>query len=128
MLLRQFTTRILKPADLPPTSPAMRVVGVFNPGAETFGNGVALIARVVEQVVEERAGYLSSPRYDDTGLAVDWLVEERCDCSDPRLYVDRGDASVRLRFVSHLRVFISADGRTIDHSAPAVTILPEGPY
>lgn len=128
MLLRQFTARILKPADLSPTNPVMRVVGVFNPGAESFGDGVALVARVVEQVVEERAGYLSSPRYDDAGLTVDWLKQEDCDCSDPRVYVSRADASVRLRFVSHLRVFISKDGRSVAPDTPAVTILPEGPY
>lgn len=128
MLLRQFTTRMLKPTDLSPSQAALDVVGVFNPGAEIFGDGVAIVARVAEQVTEQRDGFFPSPRYHKGSLEVDWLDAAGCDCSDPRVYVIKKDGTVRLRFVSHLRVYLSKDGRQVDPAAPVATILPEGPY
>ncbi|MEM1354158.1 MAG: glycoside hydrolase family 130 protein [Planctomycetota bacterium] len=128
MLQRLFTTRLLKPGDLPPSDQAMRVVGVCNPAAQTFGDGVALVARVVEQPVEQRPGQFPSPRYADGSLVTDWLDAEDCDSSDPRLYVGRRSGVVRLRFVSHLRVFLSEDGTAIDEATPAAMLIPQGPY
>lgn len=128
MLLRQFTHCILRPSDLESASELTQVVGTFNPGAESFGQGVAVVARVAEEAVEKRSGRFSSPRYEGEELRVDWLDQDDCDCSDPRIYVMKTDGTVRLRFVSHLRVYFSEDGRTIDAKNPLATILPEGEY
>ena len=129
MIPRLFTHKMLSPGDLEPSDPRMRVVGVFNPGVAEVGGRTAVLARVVEQPVEERAGYLPSPRYGPDGLQVDWLDLQDCDTSDPRTLVSKSTGLVRLRFVSHLRLFWSDDGRAINTPvAEALRLMPEGAY
>ena len=129
-LARLFTRCMLTPKDLRPSDPAVRVVGVLNPGVSEVGGRTAILARVVEQPLEQRSGMLPSPRYgDNQRLVIDWLAAEDCDLSDPRLYVSKKTGLVRLRFVSHLRLFWSDDGQTICKDDPGqVTILPEDGY
>ncbi len=127
MLRRLFTHQMLRPADLPATSPAMRVIGAFNPGVAQCGEETALLVRVVEQPGETRAGFLPSPRVAEDGqIVTDWLPETEQDLSDPRVMIHRTTGRLRLRFISHLRVAFSRDGRTFDRLGPA--ILPQGPY
>jgi predicted GH43/DUF377 family glycosyl hydrolase len=129
MLERQFTQCMLRPSDLQPSQDNLEVVGVFNPGAVEFDGGVLLLARVVEQATEQRDGQVASPRYEDGGVVIDWLDEDKIDPSDPRLYQSNCGGLTRLRFISHLRVFHSHDGKTIDlSSGQGQIILPETEY
>lgn len=128
MLERRFTHQMLKPADLAALRPNTRVVGAFNPGAATFGDGVVLLVRVVEEIAETRDGYLASPRIDENReLVTDWIEADTCDLSDPRLYVRKGDGRTRLRFISHIKVVFSTDGKTADNFDERV-ISPKGEY
>lgn len=128
MLERLKTHCMMTPADVKPRDPRLKVVGTFNPGVVTLGDRVAVVVRVVEEVLQKREGYVSSPRVDaqDGSLRIDWLVAEQQDQSDPRVYVDRSTGVMRLRFISHLRVFFSGDGYRIDQAGPVLE--PEGAY
>ncbi|MEM6750160.1 MAG: hypothetical protein AAF612_06790 [Planctomycetota bacterium] len=133
MLQRQFTERLLGPEQLEPSDPRLEVVGAFNPGAVEFGGGVALLVRVVERPVEQGDGYVPSPRYSGDGqLEIDWLPEDDVDAlSDPRVYTVKSTGRLRLRFVSHLRVFFSPDGRSLDledASQVGPQLMPTGAY
>ncbi len=127
MLDRLFTQCMIRPGDIPPSSDTMRVVGTFNPGAAAFGDGVALLVRVVEQPVETRPGHIASPRFDpDQGVVIDWLKESEYHCQDPRQVTHKKTGEARLRFLSYLKVIHSADGRTPDCFTGPV-IAPHGP-
>jgi beta-1,2-mannobiose phosphorylase / 1,2-beta-oligomannan phosphorylase len=127
MIDRLFTHRMIRPADIPPSSDTMRVVGTFNPGAAAFGDGVVLLVRVVEQPIETRKGFVASPRIDpDQGVVIDWLDENDYHTQDPRQIWHRKTGESRLRFLSYLKVVHSTDGRTPDNFAGPV-IAPQGP-
>lgn len=125
MIPRLFTHKLLSPSDLEPSDPRMRVVGVFNPGVVEVEGRTAILARVVEQPIEIRDGFLPSPHYSNGELIIDWLDWQGADLSDPRTIVSKSGI-VRLRFVSHLRLFWSEDGK----SAPceSLRVLPTEPY
>lgn len=128
MIPRQFTHCMLRPSDIPATTQDYKVVGVFNPGVVKIDGQVVLIVRVVEQPIETRENYLASPRlYPDKGMAIDWLDPAHIDTRDPRIYLHRTTGLQRLRFISHLRVYRSRDGKTIDNREPQI-IMPSGPY
>jgi predicted GH43/DUF377 family glycosyl hydrolase len=127
MLDRLFTHCMIRPADIPPSSDTMRVVGTFNPGVAAFGDGVVLLVRVVEQPVESRPGYVASPRVDhDQGVVIDWLDENDYHTEDPRTVTHKQTGESRLRFLSYLKVIHSADSRTADNFTGPV-IAPQGP-
>ncbi|NBC10820.1 MAG: hypothetical protein GVY24_03675 [Planctomycetes bacterium] len=129
MLERQFTEKVLSPADLKPSQPGLKVIGVFNPGVVRLKQTTYIIARVVEQPTETREDCFPSPRMIDGELTLDWLGCEETDAaSDPRTYTSRIDGSLRLRFISHLRVFTSKDGIHIDNPDDAQQIMPRGEY
>lgn len=128
MLKRQFTNCMIRPGDISPSNDSMHVVGVLNPGAAAFGEGVVLLARVVEQPVETRAGYIASPRVDpEQGVVVDWLKESEYHTADPRVVKHKQTGTMRLRFLSYLKVIHSADGKMADDFAGPV-VVPEGMY
>ncbi|MCC6680272.1 MAG: glycosylase [Phycisphaeraceae bacterium] len=123
MLDRLFSNCMLRPADLKPRYPGMKIIGTFNPGAIQLSDGsVALLVRVCEAPIEKRKGFHCSPRMDpQQGLVIDWLPEEEHDSSDPRVLRHRARGEHRLRFISYLRVFFSRDGKTIDnHNGPVI--------
>ncbi|MFI4861915.1 MAG: hypothetical protein ACIAXF_14685 [Phycisphaerales bacterium JB063] len=130
MIPRLYTHQLLSPSDVEPSDPRMRVAGVFNPGvvAVSEGGRHAVLARVVEQPVEQRDGFLPSPRYDEGELHLDWLALGDCDTRDPRTLASKTTGRVRLRFVSHLRLF------WVEHRGPgyatsaveALRIMPTG--
>lgn len=131
MTPRLFTHKLLSPGDLEPSDARMRVVGVFNPGVAEVGGRTAVLARVVEQPVEQRDGYFPSPRYEAATLHIDWLAYDDCDTADPRTLVSKATGLVRLRFVSHLRLFwMDATGDDSDAAfgREALRIMPQGPY
>ena len=116
MIDRLFTQCMLRPQDLAPSQEGFKVVGAFNPGVIQMGDQTMLLVRVVEQPVEQRDGYEPSPWFNiDTGeLEVDWLERSHLDLHDPRCYFFQDTGLLRLRFISHLRVLRSSDGKTID--------------
>ncbi len=128
MIDRQFTHCMIRPTDLTPSSEHMRVVGVLNPGAAAYGEGVMLMVRVVEEPTEQRKGCVASPRVcPDQGVAIDYLDETDYDTSDPRLVVHKETGSIRLRFLSYLKVVYSKDGRSTDGMTGQI-VWPQGPY
>jgi len=127
MIDRLYTRCLLSPSDVPASDDRLRVVGTFNPGVAETPGGVVLIVRVAEGVTERRDGQLAAPRYaTDGALVVDWLDAAAQDTSDPRFYVDRQSGRMRLRFVSHLRVY-RYDGESVN-AGEGVTLRPQGEY
>jgi beta-1,2-mannobiose phosphorylase / 1,2-beta-oligomannan phosphorylase len=128
MLKRQFTHCMIRPCDIAPSSDSMRVVGTFNPGAAAYGDGVVLLVRVVEQPIESRPGMIASPRMDPVqGVVIDWLNESEYDTRDPRIVRHKKTGTMRLLFLSYLKVVHSADGKTAD-SFDGPVVVPQGQY
>jgi len=112
MIRRLFNECLLRPRDIEPSHEAFEVVGVFNPGAVAFGAEVVVMVRVAERPRERREGFTGLPRHDPRrGLVIDWVRDGDLEILDPRVVRLRADGGVRLTFVSHLRMFRSADGR-----------------
>ena len=120
MIERRFHRCLLRPADLPPSQPDMRVVGVFNPAATATSDGVTLLIRVAETAREERPGRVALPRWDleTDRVTVDWLREEEVTFLDPRIVIVKATGLRRLTFISHLVVAHSRDGHALDSVAP----------
>jgi len=128
LIPRVFTQCLVRPGDLTPSAPHMKIVGTFNPAAIETDGGVALIVRVAEAPIERRAGFVASPRVAESGqIVVDWLAECDTDTSDPRELRHRPTNCARLRFISYLKVLHSRDGRSID-GLDGPVIWPEGEY
>ena len=115
-LERRFNTCLLKPSDVPPSRPDLEVIGVFNPGAVQTSDGVVLLVRVAEQAAEKRKGYTALPRWDveQNNYVIDWSRNDEHAPIDVRVVRRHRDGLVRLTFISHLRVFYSKDGRTLE--------------
>ena len=119
MLERCFTHRLLSPADLKPSRDGLEVIGVFNPAAVARDDGtIVLMARVAERPTDQRPGFHALPRWSFDGpepeLLVEYLPEDQDILVDPRKVVRAADQLMRLKFVSHIRVFtLSPDGRSV---------------
>jgi len=125
MLRRLRTTCVLRPENVPPSREDLEVVGVFNPGAVAFGDGVVLMVRVAERPREQRAGMTGLPRWDgESRVVVDWVPDEELAPLDPRVVERKADGLVRLTFTSHIRVLFSSDGRTI--ASEGAWFMPQG--
>jgi predicted GH43/DUF377 family glycosyl hydrolase len=75
---------------------------------------------VAEQPCERRAGYTGLPRWDSQrGPIVEWVKDDALEAIDPRMVRRKEDGLLRLTFLSHLRVFRSRDGRTVDSAEGA---------
>jgi predicted GH43/DUF377 family glycosyl hydrolase len=122
MIRRISTQLLLRPEDLPASRDDWEVIGTFNPGAVRHGADVVLLVRVAERPRERRPGWTALPRWSvDEGLVVDWTKDEELEYLDPRVVRRKADGLVRLTFVSHLRVAVSRDGKTIDRiGEPAI--------
>lgn len=101
---------ILKPADIRPSSPGMRVECLLNPGAFRFDNKTWLLLRVAERP-EQTPGRTSLPVLDTAGRVE--ILE--FDNSDPKLNRDdprviNYDGKDFLTTMSHLRLVSSRDG------------------
>jgi len=116
MLKRLYDTCLLRPADVPASDERLEVIGVFNPGVAEVDGEVVLLVRVAERPREQRPGKVALPRYTPEGaLIVDWHKEDEVEGRDPRFKTVRADGSIRLTFVSHLRVLRCGDGRRVRH-------------
>jgi predicted GH43/DUF377 family glycosyl hydrolase len=128
MVPRLRTQRLLTPEDVEPSHPDLEVIGVFNPGASDTPYGVALLVRVVEAPREDRPGYTGLPRREEDGnVVIDWVANEDLDREDPRVVVTRDRQLVRLTFTSHLRLFMSPDGLSVE-GGEKLRLLPENAY
>ncbi|MBN1917304.1 MAG: glycoside hydrolase family 130 protein [Verrucomicrobia bacterium] len=127
MLRRLRTTCVIGPSGLDPSRDGLQVVGVFNPGAAAFGDGVVLMVRVAERSKERRAGFTALPRWETgVGIVIDWVPDVELRPLDARVVERKADGLVRLTFTSHLRVLFSPDGRTIDSAG--AWFAPQGEY
>ena len=119
MIPRLFNRCLLRPADLAPSQDDLEVAGVFNPGATATPEGVILLVRVAESARERRAGFAGLPRWDIAAgrIVVDWMSEGDVTFLDPRVVKIKRTGLLRLTFTSHLRIFHSRDGRSIDAMA-----------
>jgi beta-1,2-mannobiose phosphorylase / 1,2-beta-oligomannan phosphorylase len=127
-LPRSFNACLLRPADLAPSQPDMKVIGVFNPGVIETDNGIVLMVRVAEQAAEEREGYTALPRWDlgSGRIVIDWEKNTQLTPVDIRVVRLKSTNRVRLNFTSHLRVMHSSDGRKIEKES--TWFKPENSY
>lgn len=122
---------IVTPADVPPSSPDLEVIGAFNAGAALVGDEIVLLLRVAERPISADSRRVGIPRVDlsETGghIEVEWVDRDvpELDLSDPRGILYKGRQY--LSSVSHLRVARSRDGFhfAID---PKPTVVPSTPY
>ncbi len=125
MIKRLYERLLLSPGDVPASRSDFEVIGVFNPGAARVGGEVVLLVRVAERPSETRTGVTGLPRWDcDLGLTVDWVADERLEFLDPRVVRLRDDGTLRLTFISHLRVVRCGDGRSV-REVTGVCLRPE---
>ena len=127
---RRILTRLLvKPSDVRPQFENFEVIGTFNPGAIEYGDGVALLIRVVERPIEQRAGFIALPYWDfrQAQISIDWRPLSEVDLLDPRVVRLKLSGHLRLTFVSWLLVAFSRDGLSIDRFGDC-PMLPETPY
>lgn len=128
MLERISEACLLAPEDVQPSTPELRVAGAFNPAAADTPQGVMLGVRIAEEAAEDRPGCVGLPRWDDdAGIVIDWISKEKLDLPDPRVAVEIGTWRLRLRFLSHIRIYCCPDGRSIDPE-PLACFYPEGPF
>jgi beta-1,2-mannobiose phosphorylase / 1,2-beta-oligomannan phosphorylase len=117
MLPPRILTRLLvQPADVRPQFAGFEVIGAFNPAAIEFGEGVALLIRVVERPIETRPGFIALPYWDyrQGAVAIDWRSLDDVELIDPRIVRLKENGHIRLTFISWLLPAFSRDGLTID--------------
>lgn len=101
---------ILRPKNLIPSTPGMRIECLLNPGAFRFQDRIYLLLRVAERS-EQKPGKTSFPVFQDAGsLRVMEFdnPDPKLDLSDPRVL--RYDGVQYLTTLSHLRLVESVDG------------------
>jgi predicted GH43/DUF377 family glycosyl hydrolase len=102
---------ILRPSDIVPSSAAMKIECLLNPGAFTFENKIWLLLRVAERP-EQSANQVSFPFYNEQGkieiLSFD-KGDPDLDFTDPRVIKYKGRDY--LTTLSHLRLVCSDDGK-----------------
>lgn len=139
MLNRQFTRRLLSPADVSPSHDELEVIGVFNPAAVALqghpdhaDGTIILMARVAERPTAQRDGFHVLPYWkhdndlEHAELHHEHLPAEQDILVDPRKVVRKHDQLMRLKFVSHIRTFtLTPDGQTVTGELPP--FLCQGP-
>lgn len=128
-LAQRFATNpILRPADIVPSAPGLRVECLLNPGAFRFRGRTGLLLRVAERPPQTDTA-VSTPVLDPTtpnGVRIVSVQRDDPDLrsTDPRLFTWKGVEY--LTTLSHLRLAWSDDGErfTVD---PAPTLIGTGP-
>jgi predicted GH43/DUF377 family glycosyl hydrolase len=129
-LPKRILTRLLvQPGDVRPQFDGFEVIGTFNPAAIAFGDGVALLIRVVEQPTETRDGFIALPYWDHQRgqIAIDWRSLDEVELVDPRIVRLKPSGHIRLTFISWLAVAFSQDGLKIDRFG-TTSMLPATRY
>ncbi len=127
MIKRISETLLLRPQDLKPLRDDFKVIGVFNPGAVKVNDEIVLLARVAETPRDHRPGCMALPRWQPNGtIEIDWASEDDLDRTDPRVVRRKSDNLLRLTSISHLRVFRSPDGGSMEW-IPGPVLVPASP-
>lgn len=129
MVRRDPARPLITPADIPPSSPDVEVIGAFNPGAVRVGPEIVLLIRVAERPICPDPDWVAFPavRRDGQGVEVRRVRRDDPDLNlaDPRFVFYRG--RMYLTSISHLRVARSTDGIHF-RVDPRPALVPEGPY
>lgn len=123
---RFYGNPILKPQDLRPSSPGLKIESLLNPGVFSFLEKTWLVVRVAERP-EQTAGKISWPVVsDEHGIRVMELDQSdpAVDLSDPR--VIRYGGQDYLTTLSHLRILCSDDGVHFREPEWPAVIAPQG--
>lgn len=116
---------LLRPEDVAPSIPGLKVECLLNPGVFQWENQTWLLIRVAERPVQQ-PGRVSFPVIEkgETKILEFDANDPDLDTSDPREFRYRGKGF--LSTLSHLRLFNSEDGI---HFEPAELpfLMPEGP-
>jgi len=119
---------LLKPSDIRPSMPGMRIVCLLNPGVFTFQGRTWLLLRVAETPVQQE-GSVSFPVYSDTGV-VEIRSFSKSDpdlnFADPRVISYKGQDY--LTTLSHFRLVCSDDGVTFHEPEGYAPIFGSGRY
>lgn len=101
---------LIKPTDLTPSAPGLKVEYVINPGAFEREGRIYLVARVAERP-EPKPGRVRIPVLENGKLRIlDWDASDpEVNTADPREYKYKGEGY--LSTVSHFQLFVSDDGR-----------------
>ena len=100
---------ILRPADLQPSRPGLKVICLLNPGVFTFQGKTWLLVRVAERP-EQKEGMISFPILSEDGIEIIELQldDPNLNTDDPRVIRYKG--ADFLTTLSHLRLLCSDDG------------------
>jgi predicted GH43/DUF377 family glycosyl hydrolase len=126
-LARRFAQNpLLRPEDLRPSSPELRVECLLNPGVFEFEGKTWLLLRVAERP-EQKAGTISFPILEEGKVRVLAFDENdpRLDRRDPR--VIRMDGRDYLTTLSHLRLVCSDNVIDFVEAANHAPLTGEGP-
>jgi beta-1,2-mannobiose phosphorylase / 1,2-beta-oligomannan phosphorylase len=123
---------LLRPEMLEPATPGFKVVGCFNPGAFRRDGRTWLIVRVAEAPEQSRKGCFPSPRVDFSRkkprVVVDQVKHRPKRGEDTRGLL-LPDGTIRLRFISHLRLArVSDDGLQLEMLDQRPWLFPAHPW
>jgi beta-1,2-mannobiose phosphorylase / 1,2-beta-oligomannan phosphorylase len=123
--MRSTCNPILTSASVPPSSPDLEVVGVFNAGVAVAGDETVLLLRVAEAAAGVPPSEIAAPLYDagEDRIVVQRWRRDRTGVeagTDSRVF--HVDGVLYLTSISHLRTARSKDGvRFLVDPTPAVT-------
>jgi len=114
LFARHPSSPILKPQDVKPSDPRLKVEGVFNPAAAHDGERFILLLRIAEGVRCSDGNCAAVPVIENGSLVIREFDrnDPNLDLSDSR-YVRHGE-KVWLSTLSHLRLASSVDGVTFE--------------
>jgi predicted GH43/DUF377 family glycosyl hydrolase len=117
---------LLRPAEVRPSAPGMKVECLLNPGAFRFDGKTWLLLRVAERP-EQKPGKTTFPIFAANGalkiLEFD-NADPKLDLSDPRVL--RYDGTDYLTTLSHLRLAVSDDGIRFREDASYLPLFGRG--
>ena len=125
---RFATNPLLRPADVRPSAPGLKVECLLNPGAFRYRGRTGLLLRVAERPPQTETS-VSTPVLDPTapgGVRVVSVLrtDPELKSTDPRLFTWKGQDY--LTTLSHLRLAWSDDGEHFT-ADPVPTLIGEGP-
>ncbi len=118
---------LLRPLDLKPSQPGLKIECLLNPGVFEFEGRIWMIVRVAERPVQKE-GFISFPILSETGKTE--IIEipkdhPELDAKDPRVITFKGKDF--LTTLSHLRLVCSDDGVTFVEPEGYPILFGKGP-